>query len=173
MYYRPNYQAARVLAQDVFPLVRERVPEAVCHLAGKTDNQEISELNHPERGVYMHGFVDDIRSYFERAQVLVVPLAVGSGTRIKILEGMASGTPVVSTSIGAEGLECTDGENILIADNATGLATAVVRLLRDREECFRIGAAGRVLVEGQYSWDASAEVVRAEILRVLNEPREA
>ncbi len=121
----------------------------------------------------MHGFVEDIRSYFEHAHVLVVPLVVGSGTRIKILEAMASGTPVVSTSIGAEGLECADGENIMITDSVAGLAAAVVRLLRNREECFRIGAAGRRLVEGKYSWDASAEVVRTEISRVLNGPLEA
>lgn len=173
MYYRPNYHAARVLAQEVFPLVREQIPEAVCHLAGKTDRQEFAELNQPERGVFMHGFVEDIRSYFEHAHVLVVPLVVGSGTRIKILEAMASGTPVVSTSIGAEGLECADGENIMITDSVAGLAAAVVRLLRNREECFRIGAAGRRLVEGKYSWDASAEVVRTEISRVLNGPLEA
>src|SRR5258708_19914493 len=104
----------------------------------------------------MHGFVEDIRSYFELAQVLVVPLFVGSGTRCKILEGMASGTPVVSPSIGAEG---TGGENILIADSAAGLAAAIVRRC-EREECLRIGAAGGALVEGKYSWDASAEGVR-------------
>ena len=80
---------------------------------------------------------------------------------------MASGTPVVSSSIGAEGIDYSNGENILIADTAADLAASVVSLLRDRERCFRIGQAGRRLVEQSYSWDASADVMRAEISRVL------
>jgi glycosyltransferase involved in cell wall biosynthesis len=172
MFYRPNYLAARFLAHEVFPLIRRQVPNATCHLAGKTDDRDYSELHRPELGVYMHGFVEDVRPYFEESQILVVPLSVGSGTRIKILEAMATGTPVVSTAIGAEGLECTHGENIVIANSAKDLAAAVVRLLRDREQCFRIGVAGRRLVERKYSWDVSAEVMRREIARVLEQEDE-
>ena len=115
----------------------------------------------------MHGFVEDVRPFFEECQILVVPLSVGSGTRIKILEAMATGTPVVSTDIGAEGIDYVDGENILIANSPQDLSAAVVRLLRDREECFRIGAAGRRLVERSYSWDSAAEVMRTEMAQIL------
>jgi glycosyltransferase involved in cell wall biosynthesis len=167
MFYRPNYLAARFLAHEVFPLVRREVPDATCHLAGKTDDRDYSELHRPEAGVYMHGFVQDVRPHFAESQILVVPLSIGSGTRIKILEAMATGTPVVSTTIGAEGLECSHGEDILIADSATGLAASVVGLLRDREQAFRLGLAGRRLVEGKYSWDVSADVMRGEIARAL------
>ena len=167
MFYRPNYLAAKVLAYELFPQIRRDVPDATCHLAGKTNREDHSELHRPEIGVWMHGFVEDVRPYFETSQVLVVPLSVGSGTRIKILEAMATGTPVVSTAIGAEGLDCTPGENILIADTVTDLAAAVVGLFRDRERAFRIGAAGRRLVEAQYSWDASGDVLRDEIGRAL------
>lgn len=169
MFYRPNYLAARVLAHEVFPLVRREIPDATCHLAGKTNDRDYSDLHHPDAGIYMHGFVEDIRPHLVESQMLVVPLSVGSGTRIKILEAMATGTPVVSTSIGAEGLECSDGENIVIANSATDLAAACVRLLGDREECCRIGAAGRRLVVAKYSWDASADVMRREIGRVLEQ----
>jgi len=167
MYYRPNYEAAIYLANEVFPRVRQEIPEAECHLVGKTDGKDYSHLHAPERGVHMHGFVDDVRPHLWRCQVSIVPLRVGSGTRIKIIEAMATATPVVSTSIGAEGLTCTDGENILIGDTPVAMAEAVVRLLRDREVCVRIGAAGRRLVEKEYGWDASAEVMRSEIMRVI------
>jgi glycosyltransferase involved in cell wall biosynthesis len=167
MFYRPNYLAAKFLADEVVPLIRREVPGATCHLAGKTNDRDYSELHRPDAGVYMHGFVEDIRPHLEYSQVLLAPLSVGSGTRIKILEAMATGTPVVSTAVGAEGLEVTDGENILIADSAGDLAAAAVRLLRDREQCFRIGSAGRRLVQDKYSWAASADVMRGEIARAL------
>ena len=169
MFYRPNFLAARFLAREVFPLIRKEIPDATCHIAGKTDDRDYSELNRPETGVYMHGFVQDVRPYFEESQILVVPLSIGSGTRIKILEAMATGTPVVSTTIGAEGLEYSRDEDILIADSATDLAASVVGLLRDREKAFRLGLAGRRLVEGKYSWDTSADVMRSEIARVLEQ----
>ena len=171
MSYKPNHVAAKVLSREVFPLIREEVPEATCHLVGKTNNSDYSELHHPEGGVHMHGFVEDVRPHFEASQVLVVPVSIGSGTRIKILEAMATGTPVVSTTIGAEGIECSDGENIVIADGAPDLAAAIVGLLRDPERCFQIGAAGRRLVEARYSWDVSADVMRDEIVRALARER--
>jgi glycosyltransferase involved in cell wall biosynthesis len=164
MYYKPNHDAAVVLARDVFPRVRAELPGAVCHIAGKTNEHDYSALNQPERGVFMHGFVDDVRPYLALSQVLVVPLLAGSGTRIKILEAMASGTPVVSTAVGAEGIDYTDGDNIVIANGPAAIADAVIGLLRDRARCFEIGRAGRRLVEQKYSWDASADVVRSEIL---------
>jgi len=173
MFYRPNYLAARSLAQEIFPLIRKEVPDATCHLAGKTDDRDYSELHCPEAGVYMHGFVKDVRPHFEESQVLVVPLSIGSGTRIKILEAMATGTPVVSTTIGAEGLECSHGKDILIADTTAHLAAAVVGLLRDPEQSFRLGLAGRRLVEAKYSWDASANLMRSEIARVLEQEYES
>jgi glycosyltransferase involved in cell wall biosynthesis len=167
MYYKPNHLAARFLAHEIFPVVRREIPEATCHLVGKTGAQDYSELNRPELGVRMHGFVEDIRPFFEQCRLLVAPLSVGSGTRIKILEAMATGTPVVSTTIGAEGLDYTDGENILIANTPSALSAAVLRLLRDPGECFRMGAAGRRLVESKYSWDSAGDIMRTEIARVL------
>lgn len=171
MFYRPNYTAARELVNEIFPLVRKEIPDAECHLIGKTDSGDYSALHAPNRGVHMHGFVDDIRPWLLESQVSVVPVRVGSGTRIKILEAMATGTPVVSTTLGAEGLSCVDGEHVSIADTAAGMADAIVHLLRDRGACVRMGAAGRRLVEERYSWDASAKVIQDEILRVIAPPR--
>jgi glycosyltransferase involved in cell wall biosynthesis len=170
MFYKPNFQAATFLANEVFPAIRAQIPEVSCHLAGKTQKQNYSGLHQPQSGVYMHGFVPDIRPYLEKCQIMVVPLFVGSGTRIKIIEAMATATPVVATSVGAEGLNYSDGENIVIANSKDELASAVIRLLRDREMCSRIGAAGRRLVEKEYTWEASAAVLRNEIAYVLARP---
>jgi glycosyltransferase involved in cell wall biosynthesis len=98
--------------------------------------------------------VADIRPYLERALVYVVPLRSGSGTRIKIFEAMAMGKAVVSTTLGAEGLPVTDGENILIADQPREFASAVVRLLRDRELAARLGQSARALVEHRFTSQA-------------------
>ncbi len=170
MFYKPNYQAATFLANEVFPRIRAQIPDGSCHLAGKTHKQTFSELHQPQNGVYMHGFVPDIRPFIEKCQIMVVPLFIGSGTRIKIIEAMASGTPVVATSVGAEGLNYSDGENIVIGNSADELASAVIRLLRDREKCSRIGTGGRLLVEKDYSWDSSADVLREEIQRAVAQP---
>jgi glycosyltransferase involved in cell wall biosynthesis len=167
MFYKPNLDAATLLAREIVPRIRAEIPEAVCHIAGKQSNAEGGELHDPARGVVMHGFVDDVRPYLQRCQALVVPLLAGSGTRIKILEAMGSGTPVVSTSIGAEGIEYTDGLNILIADTPSDIASAAVGLLRERERAFDIGAAGRRLVEEKYSWNASARILSDAIEETL------
>jgi glycosyltransferase involved in cell wall biosynthesis len=166
MYYKPNAQAAAFLARDVFPRVRDQVADATCHIVGRTAPGEVS-LHRPDDGIHMHGYVDDVQPFFQSCQVLVVPIFIGSGTRIKILEAMASGTAVVATAIGAEGIHYTDGEDIVIANTGEEMAAATVALLRDRSRCARLGAAGRRLVEQQYSWDASAEVIRREVLAGL------
>jgi glycosyltransferase involved in cell wall biosynthesis len=171
MYYKPNHQAALSLIEEVLPRIRAELPSTECHVVGKTGGEDYSALHDPKRSVYMHGFVDDVRPYIQKAQILVAPLSVGSGTRIKILETMASGTAVVSSSIGAEGIEYTDGENIVIADGPQETADAVVTLLRDRDRCFRIGQAGRRLVERKYAWDASVAIMRSEILKALPRAR--
>jgi glycosyltransferase involved in cell wall biosynthesis len=167
LFYKPNLQAITFLLSEVFPRVRREIPDATCHVVGKTIEHSFEELHQPEAGVHVHGSVPDVRPYLDRCQVSVVPLFIGSGTRIKIVEAMASGTPVVATSVGAEGLNYTEGENILIGNSADELAFAIVSLLRDRDRGARIGAAGRRLIEREYTWDASAEVIRSEIARVL------
>jgi glycosyltransferase involved in cell wall biosynthesis len=103
--------------------------------------------------------VDDIRPYVHAAAIYVVPLRIGGGTRIKIFEAMAMGKPVVSTTIGAEGLPVTDGKNILIADDPVTFAARTVELLKQPGECRRLGQAARVLVESRYGWGTVTKVV--------------
>jgi glycosyltransferase involved in cell wall biosynthesis len=102
------------------------------------------------------GTVDDIRPYVRKGSVYVVPLRIGSGTRLKIFEAMAMGKPIVSTTLGAEGLPISDGGDISIADSPEVFAKEVCALLRDPQERRRLGSAARELVERHYSWPSVA-----------------
>lgn len=159
LFYKPNLDATLLLKSEIWPRVRREIPDAVCHIAGNPGGLDLNSLNAPDAGVLFHGLVPDIRPWLARSQVMVVPLQVGSGTRIKIIESMATGTPVVSTTIGAEGIHYTPGENILLADTVEAMAKSTVRLLQDRPAALRIGRAGRALVESQYNWDHSAKIM--------------
>ena len=101
------------------------------------------------------GYVEDVRPYWADSAVAVVPLKVGSGIRVKILTALAAGVPVVSTTVGYQGIDLTPGEHILVADTDADFADAVVRLLQDVDLRRRMAAAGRWLVETTYNWDAT------------------
>jgi glycosyltransferase involved in cell wall biosynthesis len=171
LFYQPNLDAAIMLKTRIWPLVRREVPDAICHIAGK-GVPDVSLLNDPDNGVHFHGLVPDIRPYLAMCQAMVVPLKVGSGTRIKIIESMATGTPVVSTRIGAEGLQCTHGLDILLADTAEEIAGTVVSLLQNRESACQIGRAGRSLVETHYNWDKSAEIMHRAMREAIPSSKE-
>ena len=110
--------------------------------------KRVSEIH----GVTLIGKVDDVRPYMERAAVYVVPLRIGGGSRLKILEAMSMRKPVVSTTTGAEGLHVSIDRNILIADEPSSFAAIISRLFRDSQLCYRLGESGRALVEGHYEW---------------------
>ena len=107
-----------------------------------------------QSGIELTGYLDDVRPAVRGAAACVAPLRQGGGTRLKILEAMALGTPVVATSRGIEGIAATDGENVLIADAPADFAAATRRLMEDPSLRARIGAAGRRLTESRYGWDA-------------------
>ena len=153
--YSPNADAVRWFVHEVLPLVRAAVPAVRFEAVGKSPSPKLAALAGP--GVQITGTVPDVRPALARAAVVVVPLRVGSGTRIKILEAMAMGKAVVSTAIGCEGLDVRDGEHLVVADDADGFAATVVQLLRDPALRARLGAAGRALVEREYSWPMSVE----------------
>jgi glycosyltransferase involved in cell wall biosynthesis len=121
------------------------------------------------------GYVDDIRPYFARAEVFVAPLRIGGGTRVKILEAMAMERPVVTTSIGCEGLDVLRGDSLLIGDTPEEFADAVVSLLRDQRLRESLSSRGAALVRERYSWDKiGAELDRAlyDVVRGLDDGRD-
>jgi glycosyltransferase involved in cell wall biosynthesis len=150
--YSANYDAMQYFLAEIFPLIRYHNPEVSLDITGSTDGVDLSKLRLVE-GVNLTGFVDDIRPVVAGAWACVVPLRQGGGTRLKILEAMALGTPVVATSKGAEGLDVTPEKDILIADQPGDFVRQVIRLLGDAELRFRLVVNARRLVEQSYSWD--------------------
>ncbi len=144
--YRPNADALRFFLDEVHPLVRRSVPDAVLVVVGSPRPSGLPA------GVVAVGAVPSVWPYLSLAHVCVAPLLSGSGTRLKILEYMAAGRAVVSTTIGIEGLDVVPGRDVLVADDAVSFGRAVLRLLESPEEAFRIGTNGRQLVQRRYLW---------------------
>ena len=140
--------------ENVLPLVRQKFPRVKLFVVGRRPTMRLKRMAASEQNVEVTGTVDDIRPYLARGSVYVVPLRVGGGTRIKIFEAMAAGKAVVSTTIGAEGLPVSHGENVLLADEPESLAKYVVELLGDRARREKIGNSARKLVTESYSWRA-------------------
>ncbi|HEY3297208.1 MAG TPA: glycosyltransferase family 4 protein, partial [Armatimonadota bacterium] len=156
MTYNPNLDAARQLCGDVLPRIRKSVPQTSLRITGGCGDLDVTDMQSIS-GVEFTGYVDDIRPVVASASALVVPLRIGGGTRLKILESMALGTPVVSTPIGAEGLDVTDGVDILLGESPEELAAQTVRLLTDPDLASRVSSAAAQLVGERYRWPDIAE----------------
>lgn len=154
--YQPNFDAAVTLCREILPAVRARFPHARVRITGSLEGVEISDIERIP-GVEFTGYVEDIRPIVASASVLVVPLRLGGGTRLKILEAMALGTPVVSTPIGAEGLEVADGIHILLGETTAEMVEQISRVLADRRLAARISRNAQALVKERYQWPAIAE----------------
>jgi len=158
MFWPPNVEGVLWFAREVLPLVRLAEPDARFVVVGKNPPAEVMALT-AEPGVEVTGYVADVAPYLSSADAFVAPLHAGGGMRVKILDAWLWGQPVVSTPIGAEGIDIRDGENILIGADAAGFAAQVVRLLRDPELNGRVRAAGRAWVETHYAWKAAYQQV--------------
>ena len=148
IHWPPNAEGVTWFSERVWPIVASAVPDAVFTVIGKGSPGRLRRLP----GVSVAGYVPDLGPLLAETAVFVVPLLTGAGMRVKILDAWCWGLPVVSTSIGAEGLAAAHGENILIADAPDAFAGHVVRILRDGREASRIGENGRATVEAQYDW---------------------
>jgi glycosyltransferase involved in cell wall biosynthesis len=149
--YSANYDAVDYFVREVLPLIRQRIPQAHLTVTGGTGDVDVSELA-AQPGVTFSGYLPSVAAAVQNSWALVAPLRVGGGTRLKILEAMALGTPVVSTAKGAEGLDVVNGRDLLLADSPHEMAEAVCGLLADAELRARLAAAGRACVEKQYDW---------------------
>jgi glycosyltransferase involved in cell wall biosynthesis len=150
--YHPNASAVRFFRREVWPILRAKCPTLVWRLVGKNPEAVRGYVDGDDR-IEVRGPVRDAVAELAKAGAAVVPLLAGSGTRFKILEAWAAGTPVVSTTLGAEGLPARDGENILLADTPQEFAAAVLRLLACCEIAERLGSAGRRLLEQEFTWN--------------------
>lgn len=166
--YSANFDAMKFFLNDVFPLVKAGRPNVTLRITGRSDGVPVDRLP-LGNGAELTGYLDDIRPAIAQSWICVVPLQIGGGTRLKILEAMALGTPVVATSKGAEGLDVTPGEDILIADEPTEFADLVLRLLGDQALRARLAANGRRLVEERYSWETCAQKLEQLLYKVVQQ----
>jgi glycosyltransferase involved in cell wall biosynthesis len=163
----PNLDALNFFCEEVLPHLGVRVPNVPVRWIGRASSTE-RKLYQERFGVDVTGYVDDVRPLMAEAACHVVPLRLGGGTRLKILNAWAMGKPVVSTSVGCEGLEAEDGKNILIRNDPRSFADAIAELLSDSALRHTIGKAGRATVERLYSWDAIGDTLIKRYLAVAN-----
>lgn len=166
--YNANFDAADFFIRDVFPLVRSRTPDARFTVTGGTGNVDVSQLA-AQPGVTFSGYLPSVAKAVQQSAIMVAPLRVGGGTRLKILEAMALGTPVISTSKGAEGLNVTHGENILIGDTPEAMTDAIHLLFNDHQLRARLAASARALVEREYDWRIIGGRLTALVEQVVTE----
>jgi sugar transferase (PEP-CTERM/EpsH1 system associated) len=169
MDYAANVDGIHWFCRKVFPLIRAQHPKVVLQIVGKYPNKGVRRLAIPGQ-IEVTGYVEDVRPNLRAAAVSVVPLKVAGGTRLKILEGLAMGKAIVSTTMGAEGLAVTPGKNILIADSEEAFARHVIHLLKDVALRNRLGRAGRRLAEEHYGWSMIGRRLEELYERILSKP---
>src|SRR6266852_5650558 len=161
MDYHANIGGVVDFAREVWPGLHDSRPELVFTIVGRDPATEVLELR-SIAGIEVTGSVDDVRPYYREAIAAIVPLKVGGGSRLKILEAMAAGVPVISTTLGAEGLEVQRDENILIADTKEQLVDAISSVVENEARRNDLSTAGRALVASRYDWSSlGASLFRA------------
>ncbi|HLM20267.1 MAG TPA: glycosyltransferase [Propionibacteriaceae bacterium] len=164
--YKPNIDAARFVTQDVLPVIRRALPNAVVHLAGHEAGRYLTDLS-CIAGVKITGTFPAVRPLLDEATAVIVPVRYGGGTRLKIIEAWAHSMPVVSTSLGAEGLGARNGGDILLADGADEFAAACIRIACESELRARLAAAGRQHYEADYQPVAAEQTIIDLLTTVL------
>jgi len=157
MDWLPNDDAMKYFVREILPKIRASCPEVVLTVVGRKPFPALTALSREDPNIRVTGRVDDVRPFLERAAVYVIPLRIGGGTRLKVFEAMAMEKPVVSTSIGVEGLPVVHGTEVLIADEPDAFADAVVRLLHDSTLARQLGEAAARKVRARFGWAPVAD----------------
>lgn len=152
MYWPPNIDAVKWFVNRVYPIVRRQRSDVQFDVVGARPPTELLEFNNGDLGINVTGYVKDPRVYQERAAVMAVPLLAGGGMRVKILNALAAGIPIVSTTLGCEGIDVTPGKDILIGDTPDEFATQVLQVLNDPTVGDQLSNNGRKLVEEKYDY---------------------
>jgi polysaccharide biosynthesis protein PslH len=168
-YMYPNRDAVDWFLTTMWGAIRSVLPTSQLRLVGKNSETDRARYAAIE-GVYCHGYVPDVRPHLAAASCSIVPIRVGGGTRLKILDSWAMGLPVVSTSVGCEGLDTHDGDNILIRDDPQEFSAAVIKVLTDPVLRARLGRQGRGTAERRYSWTVIGDALIDHYQRLLVDP---
>lgn len=157
MDYWANIDAIDFFIKDVIPILINKLPNLRLTVVGRTPKKRLLDLAKTVNYLEVTGCVEDVRQYYKKGFIFVVPLRCGAGTRLKILEAMAMEMPIVSTRIGAESLKCEDGVNIMIADTPEQFCEKIEELCKNPELKMQLGEAGRIIVEKYYGWKQIAK----------------
>ena len=168
MDWRPNEDAVVYFCDRILPLIWAELPDTTFFIVGSNPTDRVLKLRKADK-VIVTGWVEDVRSYIAEAAVYVVPLRIGSGTRLKILEALAMKKAVLSTSIGCEGLDVQQDRHLLVADDPEQFAAATIGLMRDKASRRSLGENGRGLVERKYGWDIIAGGLDTTYRRLISE----
>ena len=152
MDWLPNEDAMQYFINEIMPLVRQAVPDLHLTIVGRAPYASLLELARRDSNIAVTGRVDDVRPYIEAATAFIVPIRIGGGTRLKIYEAMAMEKPVISTTVGAEGLPLRDGVELILADEPKAFADAVVKVLGDSSLANQLGTTSADLVREKFSW---------------------
>jgi glycosyltransferase involved in cell wall biosynthesis len=155
MFWPPNIDGINWFLDEIFPLIRQQRPETLVDLAGSRPPQSLADRAQNDPAITVPGYVPELTPYLEKAGVFIVPLRAGGGMRVKILEALARGMPLVTTTLGCEGIRVEHGQHVLIADTPQEFASGVVRLLKDRPFANALGRAGRELIKSTYDYRAA------------------
>ncbi len=171
--YPPNLDGLFFFVKEIFPLIQKRVAGSRLLIVGRDPSPALSKL-HDGRTIWVEGNVPSVEKYYRQATVSIVPLRMGGGTRLKILEAFAMGRPVVSTSIGCEGLRVENGEQLLVSDDPNEFATACIDLLQNPPRREALVLHARKLVERHYRWESIRTLVQNLYGELIGEesPRE-
>lgn len=164
--WKPNEDAVLYFVKEIYPLVKKALPAVSFTIVGKGPSNEIKKLSQQDASITVTGFVDEVKPYILETEVFIVPLRIGSGTRLKILEAWAMGKAIVSTSIGCEGLDYTDKKDLMVADFPRVFAERIILLLKDNAIKTTLEYNGRKLVEKKYSWDVIGETIKREMEKI-------
>jgi glycosyltransferase involved in cell wall biosynthesis len=156
MDWLPNEDAIQYFTKEILPLIKRDVPGVTLTVVGRKPYQSLIELSRRDPSIIVTGRVEDVRPYMERASAYVVPLRIGGGTRLKIYEAMAMEKPIISTTIGAEGLPAQDGQELLLADTPAAFAAGVVRVITDETFARELGERGAKMVRERFGWQRVA-----------------
>jgi len=167
MDWRPNQDAAVYFTEEILPLIKKTKPNCNVVFVGRNPVKQVLDLAKNE-SVQVTGTVDDVRPYIAKSIVFIVPLRIGGGSRLKILEAMSMGKPVVSTSLGAEGLNVIDVHNILIADHPEQFAQSVIDCIDNKELVNKLSKNGKELVNNLYRWDILGKKFNDYLLKIVN-----
>ena len=152
MYWPPNIDGVLWFSREIFPLIQAKVPQARFVVVGARPPQEVIDLGEQNPNIVIRGYVPDLNEVLSRSAMMVIPLRAGGGMRVKILNGLAQGLPMVSTTLGAEGIAVTNNEHLLLADTPADFATAVLRLMDNRALAEHLGRNARRLAEEVYDY---------------------